>query len=52
MLARPGLVQAPLWLLAFAVVLGLTADSGGYWPTTWGWSALVLPLAAALAGGR
>jgi hypothetical protein len=36
--ARLGLVQAPPWLFAFAVVLVLAADSGGYWPTTWGWT--------------
>jgi hypothetical protein len=42
-------VQAPPWVLSFAVVLALAADSGGYSPTTWGWSALVLFAAAALA---
>jgi hypothetical protein len=39
----------PAWLLAFAVVLVLGADNGGYSPTTWGWSALVLFAFAALA---
>jgi hypothetical protein len=33
---------APGWLLAFAFILVLGAKSGGYWPTTWGWGALVL----------
>jgi O-antigen ligase len=39
----------PAWLLAFGVVFVLAADNGGYSPTTWGWSALVLFAAAALA---
>ena len=47
--ARPTLAQLPAWLLAFAVVLVLATDNGGYSPTTWGWSALVLFAAAALA---
>ena len=47
--AHPTLGQAPAWLLAFAVVLVLATDNGGYSPTTWGWSALVLFAAAALA---
>jgi hypothetical protein len=33
---------APGWLLAFTTVLILGADSGGYWPTAWGWGALLL----------
>jgi hypothetical protein len=49
LLGRPALVHAPAWLLAFSVVLVLGADSGGYWPTSWGWTALVLSLAGALA---
>jgi hypothetical protein len=48
-LAHPTLAQVPAWLLAFAVVLVLGADNGGYSPTTWGWSALVLFTVAALA---
>jgi hypothetical protein len=47
--ARPALAQVPAWLLAFAVVLVLAAVNGGYSPTTWGWGALVLFGAAALA---
>jgi O-Antigen ligase len=47
-LAHPTLAQVPAWLLAFAVVLVLGADNGGYSPTTWGWSALVLFAVAAL----
>ena len=39
----------PVWLLPFAVVLVLATDDGGYSPTTWGWGALVLFAAAALA---
>jgi O-Antigen ligase len=30
------------WVLAFLPVLLLGADSGGYWPTAWGWTALLL----------
>jgi hypothetical protein len=37
------------WLLGFAVVWALAADSSGYWPTAWGWSSLVLLLVASLA---
>jgi hypothetical protein len=47
--ARATLAQVPAWLLAFAVLLVLASDNGGYSPTTWGWSALVLFAAAALA---
>ena len=39
----------PAGLLAFAVVFLLALDSGGYSPTTWGWTALVLLSVAALA---
>jgi cytochrome c-type biogenesis protein CcmH/NrfG len=45
----PGLAAAQSWLLSFAVVLVLAANSGGYWPTTWGWSTLVLSLVSGLA---
>lgn len=40
--------------LAVATVAGVAAASGGYFPTSWGWTALVLAwvvLAAALIGG-
>ncbi len=30
------------WLLSFVLVLTLGADSGGYWPTAWDWTALAL----------
>jgi cytochrome c-type biogenesis protein CcmH/NrfG len=46
---RPGFAAVQAWLLSFAVVLVLAANSGGYWPTTWGWSTLVLSLVAGLA---
>ena len=36
------------WLLAFVLILGLGADKGGYWPTAWGWTALVALLVAAV----
>jgi cytochrome c-type biogenesis protein CcmH/NrfG len=36
------------WLLSFGFVFVLAADSGGYWPTTWGWSTLVLSLVGGL----
>jgi hypothetical protein len=36
-------------LLAFASVLGLAADAGGYGATTWGWAALALCWVAAVA---
>jgi hypothetical protein len=48
-LAHPALAQAPAWLLAFGVVFVLATNNGGYAPTTWGWSALVLFAVAALA---
>ena len=35
-----GAVEA--FLLSFTFVLALGADSGGYWPTAWDWTALVL----------
>jgi hypothetical protein len=46
---RPGLAGAQSWLLSFSVVLVLAANSGGYWPTTWGWGTLVLSLVGGLA---
>jgi hypothetical protein len=39
---------APGWLLAFVLVLVLGAKSGGYWPTAWGWGALVLLIICAV----
>src|ERR671933_2133031 len=33
----------------FAIVAGLAATNGGYFPPAWGWSALVLAAAAAIA---
>jgi hypothetical protein len=48
-LANRLLSGAPGWLLAFAFVLVLGADDGGYWPTSWGWAALVLLVACAVA---
>jgi hypothetical protein len=47
--ADRSLAGAPGWLLAFAFVLGLGAADGGYWPTSWGWAALVLLVACAVA---
>jgi O-antigen ligase len=34
--------SAPAFLLSFGLVLILGADSGGYWPTAWDWTALIL----------
>jgi len=45
----PGFAAVQAWLLSFALILVLAANSGGYWPTTWGWSTLVLSLVAGLA---
>jgi Flp pilus assembly protein TadD len=39
----------PAWLLSFACVLLLGADDGGYWPTAWDWTALVLLTVASAA---
>jgi hypothetical protein len=36
-------------VLGFAVVAPVAANDGGYWPTTWGWTALGLCWVAALA---
>ena len=33
---------AAAWLLSFVFVLALGFDSGGYWPTAWDWTALML----------
>ena len=49
LLGRLALTQSAPALLAFTVVFVLGADSGGYRPTTWGWSTLVLSLVGALA---
>jgi O-antigen ligase len=43
------LAGAPAWLLPFAFVVSLGANDGGYWPTSWGWAALVLLTICALA---
>jgi O-Antigen ligase len=43
---RPGLVVAAA---AFAVVFGVGASEGGYFPTAWGWTALALSWAAGIA---
>jgi hypothetical protein len=42
----PGLVVAAA---AFAVVFGVGANEGGYFPTAWGWTALALAWAAGVA---
>jgi hypothetical protein len=39
---------AQAWLLSFVFVLALGADSGGYWPTAWNWTALTLLFVCAL----
>ena len=36
------------WLLSFMPVVLLAADSGGYWPTAWNWTALTLLFVCAL----
>jgi O-Antigen ligase len=41
--------RAVLWLFAFGLVFALAADSGGYWPTAWGWSALAALWVLAIA---
>ena len=43
---RPGLVVAAA---AFAVVFGVGATQGGYFPTSWGWTTLALSWAAGVA---
>jgi hypothetical protein len=47
--ARSAWVKAGPALFGFGFVAVLGADSAGYWPTAWGWSALVLLLICALA---
>ena len=48
-LMRSDLVGAAgAWLLPFLFVLALGTDSGGYWPTTWNWTALILLFVSAL----
>ena len=37
------------WLLGFGFVVALGANRGGYWPTAWGWSGLLLLSICALA---
>jgi hypothetical protein len=46
---RAALVHAPAGLAAFAAVLLLAANDGGYFPPEWGWSAVVLAWVAAVA---
>src|SRR5215831_13682892 len=50
---RVALAERWLWLLpalvAAAAVGGLAAGRGGYFPTTWGWAAVPLCWAAAMA---
>jgi O-Antigen ligase len=46
--AREALIAG---LGGFAIVAGLAAAQGGYFPTTWGWSAFVLFAAALIALG-
>ena len=40
--SRAALEEAGAATVAFATVAGLAADNGGYFPTTWGWAAVVL----------
>jgi hypothetical protein len=47
--ARLGGAGLAPWLLAFGLVFALGADSGGYWPRAWGWSALAAFWIAAIA---
>ena len=44
----PGWPEVAPGLLAASVVAALAADAGGYSPTSWGWSSIVLLLAAGL----
>ena len=46
---RAALVHVPVALVAFGAVLLLATDDGGYFPPAWGWSAVVLAWATALA---
>jgi O-Antigen ligase/Tetratricopeptide repeat len=34
--------SAPAALFSFTAAVALAADNGGYWPTAWGWTALLL----------
>lgn len=46
---RAALEQVPAGLTAFAAVLLLAANDGGYFPPEWGWSAVALAWVAAVA---
>jgi O-Antigen ligase/Tetratricopeptide repeat len=46
---RAALEHVPAGLTAFAAVLILAANDGGYFPPEWGWSAVALAWVAALA---
>jgi O-antigen ligase len=48
-LGRPRLRSAAAFGGTFAGALGLALANGGYFPTSWGWAALVLAFAGALA---
>jgi O-Antigen ligase len=49
LIASPVWLRLQAWLLGFGFVVALGANSGGYWPTAWGWSALLLLFICALA---
>ncbi len=49
LIASPVWLRLQVWLLGFGFVVALGANSGGYWPTAWGWSALLLLFICALA---
>ena len=46
---RAALAHLPAALVAFAAVLLLASDDGGYFPPAWGWSAVILAWTAAIA---
>ena len=46
---RPLARDAPPALVGFGSVFGLAASNGGFFPTSWGWAALPLLLAAGAA---
>ena len=46
---RAALEHLPAALVAFAAVLLLASDDGGYFPPAWGWSAVILAWTAAVA---
>jgi len=46
---RAALDHVPAALVAFAAVLLLASDDGGYFPPAWGWSAVVLAWTTAIA---